>query len=73
MTTLLTKMDDASSGKALKAAMEERKVTVKALSAATGLSDRTITALRSGRSAGNFATWRAISRALRVPVDELVR
>ena len=73
MTTLLTRLDDASSGEALKRAMAERKVTVKALSEATGLSDRTITALRSGRSAGNFATWRAISRALRVPVDELTR
>lgn len=71
-TTPLTPVYDRGSGRRLKQAMADGGVTVSALSSMTGLSDRTITALRSGRSAGNMATWRAIGRALRRDVTELV-
>ena len=58
-------------GAKLKAWMDSHKVTVTALSEQTGLSQRTITAIRSGRSAGNFATWRAIARAMRCGIEEV--
>lgn len=63
---------DGSGGRRLRAAMRSEGVTVARLSKLTGLSQRTITKLRSGASEGNAATWRAISRALGKPIDELV-
>lgn len=66
-------VDDKSSGKSLKAAMDAKSVTVAQLSSKTGLSTRTINNLRSGKSAGNGATWIAISRALGMSIDELVK
>lgn len=65
-------MRDRSMGRRLKAAMAEKGVTVRRLSEETGLSSRTITKLRSGESEGTFASWRAIARALRMSVEELV-
>lgn len=61
-----------SAAAALKHWMEETKTTVKQLSAATGISERTITALRSGRSAGNFATWRIICRRTGLNIEEIM-
>lgn len=65
-------MRDESSGKRLSDAMEAKGVTVSKLSKMTGLSTRCITNLRSGKSEGNMATWRIISRRLGVGMDELV-
>lgn len=65
-------VNDFTNGSALKSAMDERGVTVAQLSKATGLSTRTITAIRNGKSGGNGATWVAISRALGVALDSLV-
>lgn len=62
---------DRSLGRRLKLAMEDRGVTVRGLASMTGLNPKTITNLRSGKSEGNFATWRVIARALRMTVDEL--
>lgn len=59
-------------GAKLKAWMYAHKVTVTALSEQTGLSKRTITAIRSGSSAGNFATWRAICRRTGLDVNEIM-
>ena len=70
--TPLSPIEDGSRGGNLKAAMKRSGMTVAALSKATGISERTITALRSGRSGGNFATWRALARALGASVEELV-
>lgn len=69
--TPVSPIDDRSSGEALKGVMDELGMTVRELSERTGLSSRTITALRSGRSQGNFATWRAISKVTGRSVDEL--
>lgn len=66
-------VQDETAGKKLKAKMEDAGVTIAALSAKTGLSSRTISNLRSGKSAGNGATWIAISRALGASIDELVK
>ena len=57
---------------ALKQWMEETKTTVRQLSAATGISERTITALRNGKSAGNFATWRIICRRTGLNIEEIM-
>lgn len=65
------RLGDGSGGARLKAAMEAGGVTVAELSRRTGISTRTITALRSGRSDGCFATWRAISRALGLGIEEV--
>lgn len=70
--TPLTQNADRESGEKLKKVMEEQGITVTALAEATGLSSRTITALRSGKSAGNMATWRIIARRLGRNIDELV-
>lgn len=70
-TTPLSPVLDPSSGAKLKARMSETGTTVAQLSERTGISTRTITALRNGRSSGNFATWRAISRALGTTVEEV--
>lgn len=59
-------------GAALKQWMEETKTTVKQLSAATGISERTITALRNGKSAGNFATWRIICRRTGLDIERIM-
>lgn len=59
-------------GAKLKAWMDSHNVTVTALSEQTGLSKRTITAIRSGSSAGNFATWRAICRRTGLDVNEIM-
>ena len=66
----LAPVRDPSSGERLKSKMEEGGHTVASLSRATGLSERTITNLRSGKS-GNLATWRAIARALQCTIDEI--
>lgn len=52
--------------------MERRAVTVAALAEMTGVNARTITALRSGKSEGNMATWRVIARRLGCTIDEIV-
>ena len=70
--TPLTQNADRESGEKLKKVMGEQGITVAALAEATGLSSRTITALRSGKSAGNMATWRIIARRLGRNIDELV-
>lgn len=49
-----------------------RGVTVAALAEMTGVNARTITALRSGKSEGNMATWRVIARRLGCTIDEIV-
>lgn len=67
-----TKLRDRSCGECLKAAMEERKVTVRELSRRTGLSERCITYLRNGKREGNFNTWRRIAGALGTRVIEEV-
>ena len=70
--TPLTQNADRESGEKLKKVMEEQDITVTALAEATGLSSRTITSLRTGKSAGNMATWRIIARRLGRNIDELV-
>lgn len=70
-TTPLSPVKDPSSGAKLKARMRETGTTVAELSERTGISTRTITALRSGASAGNFATWCAIARAMRCGIEEV--
>ena len=47
-------------------------MTVAALAEMTGGGVRTITALRSGKSEGNMATWRVIARRLGCTIDEIV-
>lgn len=47
-------------------------VTLPMLAGMTGINPRTITALRSGRSEGNMATWRVIARRLGCIIDEIV-
>lgn len=70
--TPLTAMKDGTSGAALKREMEQRGVTVAQLAKMTGINPRTITALRSGKSEGNMATWRVIARRLGCTIDEIV-
>ena len=64
------KVPDRSCGSCLKDAMSEAGVTVGELSRRTGLSTKTITNLRNGRSEGNFNTWRKIANALGKKVVE---
>ena len=52
--------------------MERLGVTVAALAEMTGVNARTITALRSGKSEGNMATWRVLARRLGCTIDEIV-
>ena len=68
--TPLSVVDDRSGGQRLKARMAEQKMTVRALSEATGLSERTVKNLRAGKP-GNMATWRTVARALRCRIDEI--
>lgn len=63
-------MPDRSCGSCLREAMSEAGVTVKELSLRTGLNTKTITNLRSGRSEGNFDTWRKIASVLGKKVVE---
>lgn len=70
--TPLTAMKDGTSGATLKREMEQRGVTVAQLAKMTGINARTITALRSGKSEGNMATWRVIARRLGCTIDEIV-
>lgn len=71
--TPLGEVNDSSSGKSLKQAMTDSGMTVAQLAKKTGLSSRTINNLRSGKSAGNGATWIVIARALGKSIDELVK
>ena len=64
------KVPDRSCGSCLREAMSEAGVTVKELSLRTGLNTKTITNLRSGRSEGNFDTWRKIASVLGKKVVE---
>lgn len=63
---------DRTSGERLKQAMKDSGATVRSLSEATNLSEKTIQNLRNGRSQGNTATWRVIARRLRVDIDWLL-
>lgn len=63
---------DRTSGERLKQAMKDAGATVRSLSEATNLSEKTIQNLRNGRSQGNTATWRVIARRLRVDIDWLL-
>lgn len=56
----------------LKEWMLATNTTVKQLSASTGISERTITALRNGKSIGNFATWRIICRRTGLDINEIM-
>lgn len=58
-------------GAVLKKWMADNGVTVKRLSKMTGLSERTITGLRSGRTVGNFATWRIICRRTGLDIAQI--
>lgn len=59
-------------GDALRRWMADNRVTVKSLSETTGLSERTITALRQGKVNGNLATWRIICRRTGLSMDEVM-
>ncbi len=50
----------------------DAEVTYDELADATGLSRRTLLDIATGTSAGTLRTWALISRALDVPLDELV-
>lgn len=62
---------DRTSGERLKLGMKKKDITVAKLAESTGLSEACIKGLRSGRSDGNFSTWRAISRRLGISLDWL--
>ncbi len=62
----------SGAGAALRSWMADNKMTVKALSESTGLSERTITSLRQGKANGNLATWRIICRRTGMSMDEVM-
>lgn len=59
-------------GKRLDAYIRARKVSRKKLAELTGMDPRTISAICSGKRYGNMATWRAIARALRCTLDDIL-
>lgn len=62
---------DESGGARLREAMEREGWTVARLSDESGVSERTISALRNGSSAGSFVTWRLIARAMGLGLMEV--
>lgn len=63
---------DGSSGRRLSEYLRGAGVSRRELARRTGLDQRTVSALCSGRREGNMATWRAIARALGCSLDEIV-
>ena len=59
-------------GRRLDAYLKANKVSRRRLAGMTGLDIRTISGICSGRRYGNMATWRAIARALKCTLDDIL-
>lgn len=68
-----TEVTDLSNGKRLVKEMSEQGISKAELSRRSGVSEKTIQNLRTGRSKGNMGTWFLIAKVLGMDMNELVR
>lgn len=59
-------------GRRLDSYLRANKVSRGRLAKMTGMDIRTISAICTGKRYGNMATWRAIARALRCTLDDIL-